>query len=288
MESPGKAPDQLSVVDVLGPRGLVARQLARFESRPEQLRMAEATAGALHDQKHLLVEAGTGVGKSFAYLVPAILAATEPASKERHGRVIISTHTISLQEQLLHKDIPFLSGVIPREFSTCLVKGRRNYLSRRRMELARTRMATLFGGFEEVNELKRIVTWAHGSGDGSLSDLTWKPQSAVWDEVASDHGNCLGKHCPTYSTCFYYRARRRMQHAQILLVNHALFFSDLALRAQGASLLPEFDAVIFDEAHTIPAVASEHLGLKVSSRQIEYALLRLYNDRTQKGLLVTR
>ena len=116
--------------------------------------------------------------------------------------------------------------------------------------------------------------------DGSLSDLPSRPSPAVWDEVASDSSNCLGKNCGTYATCFYYRARRRIQHAQLLVVNHALFFSDLALRAEGASILPDYDAVIFDEAHTLADVAADHLGFRITSRQLDYALNKLYNDRT--------
>jgi ATP-dependent DNA helicase DinG len=108
----------------------------------------------------------------------------------------------------------------------------------------------------------------------------------VWDEVASDHGNCMGRRCPTYNKCFYYQDRRRVQHAQILVVNHALFFSDLALRRQGVSVLPDYDIVVLDEAHTVESVAADHLGISLGSGQIEFVLSRLYNDRTQKGLLV--
>src|SRR6185295_2940148 len=118
------------------------------------------------------------------------------------------------------------------------------------------------------------------------ADLPQHPLSSVWDEVESDSGNCLGRKCPTYKECFYYRARRRVQNAQLLVVNHALFFSDLALRRGGVSILPDYQAVIFDEAHTLESVASDHLGLSVTSGQVDYLLNKLFNDRTNKGLLV--
>ncbi len=278
----------LTPADILGPTGRVAARLEHYELRPQQLEMAEAVGRAIAQRRHLIVEAGTGVGKSFAYLVPAILAAAaqkvdgEPAVR----RVVIATHTISLQEQLMGKDLPLLSAVIPLEFSAVLVKGRGNYLSRRRLSNALRRASSLFFKDELIDELQHIASWAHDSHDGSRSDLEFRPTPEVWDEVASDHGNCMGRNCPTYRDCFYYRARRRVQHAQILVVNHALFFSDLALRREGASILPDYDVAIFDEAHNLEAVAAEHLGARVSSGQVNYQLNRLYNDRTQRGLLV--
>jgi ATP-dependent DNA helicase DinG len=275
--------------DILGPEGRIAARLPRYEHREQQLAMADAVATALDHGHHLVAEAGTGVGKSFAYLVPAILAATDPRDEEDETavrRVVLSTHTISLQEQLLHKDLPLLRSVIPGEFTAVLVKGRRNYLSRRRLETALQRAASLFNRPEELDELRKLREWSRTTDDGSLSDLDYKPLPAVWDEVASDSGNCLGRKCPHYAECFYFRARRRVQNAQILVVNHALFFSDLALRRSGASILPPYTAVVFDEAHTLEAVASEHLGMHITSGQVQFILNKLYNDRTNKGLLV--
>lgn len=277
--------DQLSPTDILGPKGRIAARLENYEHRDPQLEMADAVAKALQDREHLIVEAGTGVGKSFAYLVPAILAATSNGAG-KHNRVVVSTHTISLQEQIEKKDVPFLNSVIPREFSSVLVKGRRNYLSRRRLKNASGRAPNLFERDSDLDELIQIAKWAKQTNDGSLSDLTYKPKHFVWDEVASDHGNCMGRKCPTFSTCFYYAARQRQKNAQLLIVNHALFFTDLALRARGFSLLPDYDAAILDEAHTIPAVAGDNLGLGISSGQVDYQLNRLYNDRTLRGLLV--
>ena len=281
----------LSVTDILGPEGSIARRLQNYEERPEQLAMADAVAKAIAAKKHLVVEAGTGVGKSFAYLVPAILAATKPQPEgakkpEKPLRVVISTHTISLQEQLIGKDIPLLNSVIPREFSAVLVKGRRNYLSLRRLHTALGRSGNLFDKFDLADQLRDLKTWSEQTTDGSLSDLPYQPFPQVWDEVASDHGNCLGRRCATYKKCFYYQDRQRVKHAQLMIVNHALFFSDLALRRSGVSILPDYDVVVLDEAHTIESVAADHLGIRLTSGQIEYVLGRLYSDRTQKGLLV--
>jgi len=270
--------------DILGPTGRIAARLERYESRPQQIAMAEAVFDALGKRRHLVVEAGTGVGKSFAYLVPAILATAceNPPVK----RIVISTHTIALQEQLVHKDLPLLNAVIPLEFSAVLVKGRHNYLSRRRLKNAIGRAGALFREEAEFRELRAITSWAGETSDGSLADLPRRPLASVWDEAASDRGNCMGRDCPTYGACFYYQARRRAQGAQILIVNHALLFSDLALRRQGASLLPDYDAVVCDEAHNMESVAGDHLGLEIRSGHVDYILNKLYNDRTNRGLLV--
>lgn len=294
---------EFSPADILGPAGRIAARLANYEHRPQQLAMADAVARAIAEKRHLVAEAGTGVGKSFAYLVPAILAATEPeatvaetlrdsesAVSEKlpysSPKIVVSTHTIALQEQLINKDLPLLNAVIPREFSAVLVKGRRNYLSLRRLEHALQRSQSLFSDDEQLDQLRQIRKWSKTTADGSLSDLSFQPAGQVWDEIASDSGNCLGRRCPTFAKCFYYKDRRRAQHAQILVVNHALLFSDIALRRAGVSILPDYDVVILDEAHTVEAVASDHLGINVTSGQIEYTLNKLYNDRTNKGLLV--
>jgi ATP-dependent DNA helicase DinG len=299
----------LAPQDILGPEGRIAARLAHYERRDEQLAMADAVAAAISQRRHLLAEAGTGVGKSFAYLVPAILStadkpAPRPAAKmarpagdnaaadddtddaEGIRRVVVSTHTISLQEQLMSKDLPLLRSVMPIEFTSVLVKGRGNYLSLRRMQAALERAGSLFYDSTEIDHLRDLIEWSKTTGDGSLSSLSSRPLPQVWDEVRSDSSNCMGRKCASYKDCFYYRARRRVANAHILVVNHALYFSDLALRRSGASILPNHDIVIFDEAHTIEQVAGDHLGISVTSGQIEYLLNKLYNDRTNRGLLV--
>jgi len=278
-----------SAEQVLGANGSIARRLSSYESRPEQLALAASVEEAILNRHHLVAEAGTGVGKSFAYLIPAILAAQQRrAEDEKRKRISVSRHTISLQEQLFKSDIPFLQAVLPVEFSAVLVKGRSNYLSLRRAGKAvqRASQKMLFDS-EGQRQLAQVYQWAQQTTDGSRSDLSFRPTSEVWDEVGSDHGDCMGRKCPHHDDCFYYKARRRVWNADLLVVNHALFFSDLALRREGASVLPDYDTVIFDEAHTIEAVAADHLGIKLSEGQIDYLMNRLYNDRTQKGLLLT-
>lgn len=279
----------LTARGILGPGGRIAQRLPNYEPRPQQLAMAEAVAKAMQNRRHLVVEAGTGVGKSFAYLVPAILASAEAREDDEDAirRVVISTHTIALQEQLLKKDIPFLNAVIPLEFTAVLAKGRGNYISLRRLHNAIPKSRTLIETEDGPEQIRRIAAWAEETRDGSLSELPFRPSPDVWQEVQSDHGNCMGRQCPSHMDCFFYAARRRVAHAQIIIVNHALFFSDLALRRAGASLLPNYDAVIFDEAHTLEQAAGDHLGLRLTSGQVDFTLSRLYNDRSQKGLLVS-
>lgn len=274
--------------DILGPDGRIAQRLENYEARQQQLDMAAAVAKAIANKNHLVVEAGTGVGKSFGYLVPAILSLQESQSKKSDSkrRIVVSTHTISLQEQLVAKDIPLLNSIIPLEFSAVLAKGRGNYLSKRRLSKAIERVESLFDTDEQMRQLQSVSSWAQNTGDGSLADLSQKVNREVWDEARSDGGNCLGRKCPTYNECFYYRARKRLQNADIMIVNHALFFSDLGLRRMGVNLLPDYDVVILDEAHTIEDVASDHLGLSLTRGQIEYTLNKLYNQKTNKGLFV--
>lgn len=287
---------ELDVASILGSEGRIAARLSGYEARSQQLEMAEAVAKALRAEQHLIAEAGTGTGKSFAYLVPAILHATGEARIKsnpddedgRKPRVLISTHTISLQEQLIAKDLPLLNSVIPREFSSVLVKGRGNYLSKRRLDRTMAKMTSLLGSDHQYQQLNKIRAWTKDTTDGSLASMPLRPDREVWTEILSDTGNCLRKKCNHFQDCFYFKARRRAQNAQLLVVNHALFFSDLALRREGVSLLPDYDAVILDECHTIESVAGDHLGLRLTSGQFTYLFDRLYNDRNQRGLLVDK
>ncbi len=266
---------------ILGPGGAIARRLTTYEARPQQLRMAQAVGYAISGRHHLMVEAGTGVGKSFAYLVPAILAAAET----KDFRVVISTHTINLQEQLIHKDLPFLQAVMPRPFTAALVKGRSNYLSLRRLDGAQQRSGSLLVEAGPRQQLHQIAAWARQTKDGSRSDLGFQPAAAVWDLVQSDKGNCLGRQCPSHARCFYFKARKQIHDAQVLVVNHALFFSDLALRRDSPGLLPPYQVVVFDEAHTLEDVAADHLGLDISRAAVDYLLNQLHSPRTGGGLV---
>ena len=201
---------QLDPASILGPGGAVARRLPAYELRSQQLEMAQAVARAIERPGHVVVEAGTGVGKSFAYLVPTILAAVEQKKK-----IVISTHTIALQEQLLRKDIPFLRSVMPQEFSAVLVKGRSNYISLRRLDVAGARATGTFQKQEEFDQLGEIKLWANRTNDGSRSDLDFRPLPGVWDAVQSENGNCLGRDCPRNKECFYFQARRRRLVGQL-------------------------------------------------------------------------
>src|SRR2546426_10496625 len=189
-----------------------------FEYRPEQQEMAVAIARAIEEERHLVVEAGTGIGKSIAYLVPAILFATE-----RSKKAVISTYTISLQEQLLYKDIPILKKILPIEFEAALMKGRQNYLCPRRLERALQQQNELFTGPEQ-NELTRLAEWARTTRDGSLSDLSIEPNPKVWVQVCSEAHICTQQTCGQDSRCFYQQARKRLLAADVLVVNHTLLF----------------------------------------------------------------
>src|SRR3954451_15435342 len=203
-----------TLTDILGPEGAIARRLAdRYEHRPQQLEMAAAVEDAFANKHHLLVEAGTGVGKSFAYLIPAIDWAIR-----NKKRVVISTHTISLQEQLIEKDIPLIRSVYPDEFTAVLIKGRSTYLCQRRLKQARGRQNYLFDNDRQMESLWQIEEWANDTGDGSLATLPVLPDPHVWDRVCAEHGNCLGKKCNFYEKCFWQAAKRRMQGGNTLVV----------------------------------------------------------------------
>ncbi len=294
-----------AVADIFGARGPIAGALgADYEPRPEQIAMAQAVERTLEARSHLLVEAGTGVGKSFAYLVPAILRCV------RQGEVVvIATNTIALQEQLVQKDIPALqaalesAGVIPPASSDppapprpgpvspshplrpVLVKGRGNYVSIRRLRLASQRHEGLLPDAAAREQLHAIEDWAYDTRDGSLATLPRLERPEVWSHVESDADNCMGRKCPHFGACFYQNARRAMEQGNLLICNHALFFADLGLRRAGAGLLPDYQHVILDEAHQVEDVAAEHLGASLAEGRVVHLLRTLYEPRRRKGYL---
>ena len=271
----------IDIAQFLGPGGPIAAKLPGFEERPQQMEMAQAVQAAIGEGHHLLVEAGTGVGKSFAYLVPAVDYAVE-----HDGPVLISTNTISLQEQLIGKDIPLLQAAFPKKFTAVLAKGRSNYVCLRRLALAARMERDLLTDAEQMQELERITDWALHTADGSLSDLGFEPDPSIWRMVSAQADTCLGKNCEHQAKqCFLTRARRKMFSANLLVVNHALFFSDLVLHDAGASFLPEYDTVVLDEGHAVEAVAAEHLGLHLSNFGVNWLLDALYSERRGKGFL---
>jgi ATP-dependent DNA helicase DinG len=271
---------------LFSPDGRLSRA-KNFEYRPQQQEMAVGVAQALEEERHLVVEAGTGVGKSIAYLAPAILYALAQKKK-----AIISTHTINLQEQLLHKDIPILRKILPVEFEAALMKGRQNYLCPRRLDRALQQAGELFTT-SEAAELARITEWARTTRDGSLSDLAIEPDPKVWSQVCSEAHICTMKNCGQGGRCFFQEARKRLLAADVVVINHTLLFMLLGspeeqLKRESGYLFPN-DFMVFDEAHTVEQTASRQIGIGISQYGLRATVQRLYNARTKKGLFtVTR
>ncbi len=250
--------------EIFGPGGLIARAHPEYEYRPGQIEMAEAVLRAFEEKRHLIVEAGTGTGKTLAYLVPAIAAAVG-----RGSRVIISTGTKNLQEQLMEKDIPFLQKVLPRKFSAAYMKGRSNYACLQRIKRAEN--SPVLEGLDELDYFDEVRQWARESQTGDRAELTGLPENLpFWRHIDARSEICVGQKCPEYDPCFITRMRQRAMDADIVIVNHHLFFADLALRnSEYGQVLPDYSAVIFDEAHQIEDVAAEYFGAQVSSYQME-------------------
>jgi len=276
--------DPEQVEAVLAPGGPLARRHRAFEDRPGQRTMARQVAERYNEGGVLVVEAGTGTGKSLAYLVPAALWAL--ANGER---TVVSTNTINLQEQLVGKDLPLVRDLVGPELQWSLVKGRGNYVSIRRLLLAAETAPALFET-DRSAELTSLVEWSRSTDDGSLSDLPVAPSSDVWEEVRSDSDICLGARCPHFQDCFYQKARRSAASADILVVNHALLFSDVALREamenwSQSAVLPPYRHVILDEGHNVEDAATSHLGSEVTRVGLFRTLSRL--DRNGKGVLAS-
>jgi ATP-dependent DNA helicase DinG len=249
--------------EVFGPEGLIARAHPEYEYRPGQIEMARAVMRAFEEKHHLIVEAGTGTGKTLAYLVPAVAAALGG-----NGRVIVSTGTKNLQEQLMEKDIPFLQNILPKPFSATYMKGRNNYVCLNRLTRAQ---APVLEGLAEVDYFDEVVHWSRESETGDRAELANLPESlSFWRHIDARSDSCLGQKCPDFDPCFITRMRNRAQEADIIVVNHHLFFADLSLRGSNyGSVLPEYTAVILDEAHLVEEVASEYFGAQVSNYQID-------------------
>ncbi|NWK57437.1 DEAD/DEAH box helicase [Verrucomicrobiaceae bacterium N1E253] len=253
-----------------------------FEYRAEQQQMSMAVAEALENTHVLCAEAGTGVGKSLAYLIPAAKFALETGRK-----AVISTHTINLQEQLINKDIPLANKILGGELKAALLKGRGNYVCPLRLKRAMQQTGDLFST-GEAEELKAIWDWAEGTRDGTKSDLNFQPSAKVWSQVCSDGSVCTHRTCGRNGNCFYQIARKQMEDADIVVLNHTLFFSLLALGEipdDDPGYLFANDFVIFDEAHTLEQVAAVQLGLRQSHAGLKFEVQRLYNPRNRKGLL---
>lgn len=268
--------------------GEVAQRLTGFESRPEQQRMLRAVATAFNDSKAALIEAGTGTGKSLAYLLPAIHWAVQ-----NRQRVVISTNTINLQEQLMHKDLPLLQKALDLKFKPVLVKGRQNYVCLSKVEALEQEGDYLIETDERA-ELKAILEWSHRTSEGSRSDLSILPRFTVWEKVACESDNCSRIRCSHYNACFFYNARREAASADLLIVNHHLLFADVAVRGDTgryneAAILPAYGHVILDEAHNVEDVATDYFGTQIAKLGLLRLLGRFYSLRErdkvrEKGL----
>jgi ATP-dependent DNA helicase DinG len=256
-----------------------------YESRPGQARMAERVAEIIEDRKHLVVEAGTGTGKSLAYLVPAAYAAEELGKK-----AIISTYTIHLQEQLFGKDVPIVQSLVPFEFSAALLKGRHNYLCPHRLKKAQQHQGDLFAA-GQAEQLRGLVEWAGKTTDGTLSDIQFQVDATVWAQVCSEAFACTPRHCGGPTGCFYQKARTKILDAKVVILNHALLFGLLAGAEESEEepsegyLFPN-DFLVLDEAHEVEDVAAKALGLEVRLGSLRFLLQRLVHPRTKKGVLM--
>jgi ATP-dependent DNA helicase DinG len=241
-------------------KGPLSRWHPNYEHRPGQLQMAEAVASALEEKKPLLVEAGTGTGKTLAYLVPAILSGK---------RIVISTGTKNLQEQLFYKDVPFLAGHFERPLHVCYMKGRSNYLCRQKLHDARKE--PVLSGLEEAADYQIIRKWEETTETGDRAEITSLAEnSAAWAKLDARRDLCTGQKCPQFERCFLTRMHQRAVESDIIIVNHHLFFADLAVKDEDyGGIIPEYTAVIFDEAHEVEDVAGQYFGLSISNYQFQ-------------------
>ena len=244
--------------DILGPEGLLSERLSGYRHRPQQQAMAEAVAGSLADGETLICEAGTGTGKTFAYLVPALLSGR---------KVLVSTGTRNLQDQLFHRDLPLVREVLKVPVRISMLKGRGNYLCRYRLEAAQQDHRRALP--EMRQQLLLVRDWASVTRSGDVSELDLPEDASVWPVVTSSSENCLGQGCPEWNGCHLVEARRRAQEADLVVVNHHLLCADLSLRDEGfGEILPGADCFIVDEAHQLPDVAGSFFGMAVSGRQL--------------------
>ncbi|HXY07111.1 MAG TPA: DEAD/DEAH box helicase, partial [Terriglobales bacterium] len=258
----------VSLHQFFAPRGLLSRTHPAYEFRRGQLQMAQAVEQALQQRRHLIIEAGTGTGKTLAYLVPVI---------QSGKRVIISTGTKNLQEQLFYKDIPFLEQALypngQGKLNVCYMKGRNNYLCRKKLyDLTRQ---PVLSGLDEIEHYRAIAAWEKTTATGDRAELAALPESsALWHRLDARSETCLGQKCSSWENCFITEMHRRAIESDIIIVNHHLFFADMAIKqaadgAPDAGILPEAAAVIFDEAHELEEVASSYFGVSVSNLRFD-------------------
>lgn len=250
--------------EIFGKNGLISKHHKEYEFRDGQIKMAEAVLRAFEEKKHLIVEAGTGTGKTMAYLVPAIAY-----SLATNKRVVISTGTKNLQEQLMEKDIPFLQKVMPKKFTAAYMKGRSNYACIYRIKRAESQ--PILEGMDELDHFEEVRHWSRETETGDRAELTNLPENiSFWSRINAKSETCLGQKCPDFEPCFITKMRQKADDADIVIVNHHLFFADLNVRGnQYGKVLPDYGAVIFDEAHLIEDIAADYFGFQVSSFQLD-------------------
>lgn len=264
----------MNALKFFGEAGIISNAMhAAYEHRPQQIAMAEAVEHALAEKTHLIVEAGTGVGKSLAYLVPLILWA-----REQNCRAVVATYTKALQQQLVEKDLPFLKKVLG-DFRFALCVGGENYLCLRRFD--HLRMGDLYEQ-NELEGLNRLFAWSVKTRTGLKSELDFEPSSGLWSKACRQADLCFNKDCSFSRECFYQKAKLLEQQAQLLIANHHLFFADMAT---SGNVLPAYNAVVFDEAHQVEDVATDYLGIEVTNASVRYLLDALLSYRTRKGML---
>ena len=256
--------------------GALSKISESFEERPVQVELLQKIVHAFNENKIAVFEAGTGVGKSYSYLIPSVLWALT-----NHERVIISTGTINLQQQLCEKDIPAVEKIIGKKFKYVLMKGRQNYICIRRLNDA-VSILDLFEG--ESDELKRIAEWAQSSSTGSRSDMNFMPSESVWTKVNSESDACMGKKCPFFGECFVMKVRKEAATANLIVVNHHLLFADIESRLSGAgyddaAVLPPYHHIIFDEAHGIENAATSFFSESVNRFKLNKLINQMYRRR---------
>ncbi|GJQ59089.1 MAG: DEAD/DEAH box helicase [Candidatus Scalindua sp. AMX11] len=271
------------IEDVFGKKGILAKNLMGYEARPQQIEMAHLIGKSINENRHLIVEAGTGVGKSLAYLVPYILW-----SSKKNRKVVISTYTKTLQEQLVQNDLPFLRDVLrsvslgtgSNAFSFAICIGGQNYLCLRRFN--QVQQQGLLETREEAKAFEEIIKWEGETKSGVRSELEFEPSRSTWGNICRESDLCFGKKCEFKEECYYNKARRREFKAQILVTNHHLFFANLV---NDGCVLPKFDAVVFDEAHTLESVATSYFSIEISNLKVKFLLDAIFNPKTGKGML---
>ncbi|OEF99068.1 hypothetical protein BHF71_02480 [Vulcanibacillus modesticaldus] len=270
--------DQIQFESMFDENGLLFNNFPNFELRPAQKGMSNEVWNAFLDQTHLMVEAGTGTGKSLAYLIPSVFW-----TKQQNEKIVIATHTINLQEQLFQRDIPLLKKILPFDFSATILKGRSNYLCLRKFEQHLMQVNQINLSIDGMTDLGQVLTWVTLTKTGDVEEINLSQTGrSLWNEISSDPDSCLNHMCPWFRSCFYHRARQRAQTADLIITNHSLLLTNLKADNR---ILPGFNYLVIDEAHQFEEVATKHLGFELNQYQFSYFIQKYYKDG-KTGFLV--